>query len=223
MNINLNNKSFKPFGVASELYDTETAKHMTYTTRSGELAPTPLIFKENPYSDEIKNLKYIFEIGCGVGRNIKWVLDHTDAVFISVEPNLSMIEALYNIYPEYKDNVRVLIYSNFTDIKEDIKFDLVLSTFVFQHICYMPDSDTYNVKDIASEISKYAHDNTIWILLEHDGEDNWIDRFINDCNIKLDVYIRNFKGIEELTHRDHCAPNGHHLMIFKGEVNDYNI
>jgi len=216
-------KKFKSFGVASGLVDSYDAKNLTYTNKNHELVTTPLIFKSNPYSDKIKDLNNIFEIGCGVGRNIDWILKNTSATFISVEPNPSMISALYELFPEYINNSRVKIYSDFSQLDKEIKFDMVLSTFVLQHIGYMPPDDIYNVEDIVREISDYCKEETIWLMIEHDSEDKWIERLLNNCNIKPDVFIRGFKEIEELTHRDYTTNDGHHLIIFKGLINENNI
>jgi len=208
------NKDFKAFGVASGMYTSpELAAGDTYTTNNGELFPTPLIFNENPYNEDVKNASKIFEIGFGVGRNVKWIMENTNADYYGVEPNPSMFDSFWNfnnkIYSE-----RIHLYRSFEEMPK-VNFDVVISTFVFQHIGYMPDGDTMNVSDITKLIRNNTSINTVWILLEHDSEDSWIDIWCWDNNISPDVYIRGYKGIEELTHRDYTTKDGHHLIIWK--------
>lgn len=214
-------KELKPFGIAGhKMKDYEDASGHTYTTNDGQLISTPLIFNGNPYNKEVKEAKYILDVGCGVGRNAKWILENTNAFYVGVEPNPSMFEHIHhNIDVKYND--RVMLYQHFNEIPKDIKIDIVVSTFVFQHIGYMPDDETFNVYDISKEIRKYTTDNTIWLLIEHDGENDWIQKYFNDMNIRPSVYVRNQQLIPELTHRDSSVPNnqGHHLIIFKDNQN----
>ncbi|HPM21224.1 MAG TPA: class I SAM-dependent methyltransferase [Thermotogota bacterium] len=207
-------KFFKQFGITNINYNNENeAAGNTYTTRDGILEPTPLIFNDNPFNKNIKSAKNIFEIGFGVGRNVKWIMENTTANYYGVEPNEFMFNSFWKFNDEqYKD--RINIFKDFS-LLSNIKFDVVVSTFVLQHIGYMPPNDIMNVYDIATEIKKFTKRGTVWILLEHDSENDWINKFFTDMNIKPDVYIRGFKGIELMTHRDHCTKDGHHLIIWK--------
>lgn len=209
-------KKFKAWGCASTNFTSfEDAAHETYQDAEGNMPPTPLAFNDNPFSAECLAAKRVFEIGSGVGRNIPWVMENTKAAYWGVEPNDTMRKYIW----EFNDNKylpRAYVTDKFTNLP-DMTFDVVLSTFVFQHIGYMPSDEIYNVSDITNEIRKFTHKGTIWILLEHDSEDKtWINRWFKEQSITPDVYIRGFKGIPELTARDKCAPNGgHHLIIWK--------
>jgi cyclopropane fatty-acyl-phospholipid synthase-like methyltransferase len=209
-------KTFKPFGMAAGNYSSlGEAAINTYQDAEGKMPPTPLAFPDNPFSAECLAAKNIFEIGSGVGRNIPWVMEHTQADYWSVEPNETMRKYVWD-FNDRKYYDRVMLYPNFIPIPP-ITFDVVLSTFVFQHIGYMPSDEIDNVTDITNHIRKFTHKGTIWILIEHDSEDKtWINRWFKEQNITPDVYIRGFKGIPEITARDSCAPNGgHHLIIWK--------
>jgi cyclopropane fatty-acyl-phospholipid synthase-like methyltransferase len=212
-------KQFRAYGVASKLYDTpDAAAGDTYTDKDGSLVVAPFAFPANPYSQEVLNASNIFEIGTGVGRNIRWIMENTKANYFGVEPNPNMYKYIWNfVDSKYKD--RCYISQTFDSIINSVKYDVVISTFVFQHIGYMPDEhepNTENVSDITNHIRKNTKLGTIWILYEHDSEDLWIDRWFNEQHIKPDVYIRGFKEVPQLTLRDSCAPNGgHHLIIWK--------
>jgi cyclopropane fatty-acyl-phospholipid synthase-like methyltransferase len=208
-------KEFKAFGVASKMYNNaKEAADDTYTTKDGKLEPTPLIFNDNPFNDNVKNAKKIFEIGFGVGRNVSWIMENTSAHYYGVEPNPTMFNAFWE-YNDKKYQDRIHLYKHFNEISPCIRFDIVLSTFVLQHIGYMPLEDTMNVNDIVTNIRTHTKQDTVWIILEHDSEDSWIEQLFNDQDISPDVYIRRYKGIESMTHRDHTTHTGHHLIIWK--------
>lgn len=208
-------KEFKAFGVASKMYNNaKEAADDTYTTKEGKLESTPLIFEDNPFNDDVKEANNIFEIGFGVGRNVPWIMENTNAHYYGVEPNPTMFNAFWE-YNNIKYQDRIHIYQDFKELPKKIKFDAVLSTFVLQHIGYMPPKNIMNVNDIISNIRLYTQPDTIWIMLEHDSEDSWIEQMFNDQDISPDVYIRRYKGIESMTHRDHTTHTGHHLIIWK--------
>lgn len=207
-------KQFKAFGVASRNYKNETeAANDTYTTSDGKLESTQLIFDDNPFNTYVKNANNIFEIGFGVGRNVKWIMENTNATYIGIEPNPTMFDNFWK-FNDKKYEHRIKLFRDF-NLPSDLKMDVVISTFVLQHIGYMTPNEVMNVYDIASNIKSFTKQNTVWILLEHDSENDWINRFFNDMKIKPDVYIRSYKGLENMTHRDHCTKDGHHLIIWK--------
>lgn len=207
-------KQFKGFGVANKWYNNaQEAAGDTYTTNDGNLTPTPLVFNDNPFNEQVKNAKNIFEIGFGVGRNVKWIMENTNANYYGVEPNPTMFDNFWEFNDEkYKD--RIFIYQHLSELS-GVKIDVVLSTFVFQHIGFRPDENTMNITDITNYIRHFTVSGTIWLLLEHDSEEHWIERWFKEHNITPDVYIRNYKGIPEMTHRDHTTKDGHHLIIWK--------
>ena len=215
-------KRFEKFGVASKHYvNAKEAFMETYSTDQcdvdkGEIYSTNLTFPDNPYNDDVKKAKVIFEIGFGVGRNLKWIMENTDADFYGVEPNKTMLEHFWTINDtKYKN--RVHLFENFDDIPKDVKFDVVLSTYVFQHIGYMPPTDVQNISDITNSIMEYTEKDTVWLLIEHDGEDDWIQRWFDTHDIKPQVYKRSYTEQEKWTHRDSTVGNGqgHHLIIWK--------
>jgi SAM-dependent methyltransferase len=208
----------KKFGVAGKDYsDAESAKGDTYTRSDGSFPSTDLACKENPYKDELKTSKYILDLGCGVGRNIPWLMENTTAIYVGLDPNTTMTDYIWDINDtKYKN--RVIICNSFDEIPSDIVFDYVISTFVLQHLGYRYNDPSMNITDITQAILKKSKLGTIFFHIEHDSEENWIERWIKENNIKLDVYIRTYKGLPELADRDHTAPNGgHHLIIWKNK------
>lgn len=217
----------KKFGVASKTYqEAEEAKGDTYTSSDGGFPSTNLACSDNPFIDELNSASYILDFGCGVGRNLAWIMQNTNATYIGLDPNTSMTKFFWDVQEEQGHNIeewkpRVQIYNEFDDIPSDIKFDYVVSTFVLQHLGYRYiNPDAMNLDGITESIKSKLNNGAVWFSIEHDSEENWIDQWLRTNDINLDVYIRSYTGLPELTHRDHCAPNGgHHLLIFKYENN----
>lgn len=208
----------KVFGVASvEMPNSHEAKGYTYTMNDGSFPSTILSPPLNPYTFD--NAKNILDFGCGVGRNLAWIMQNTDANYIGLEPNSSMRKYFWDIqeeqypdeYESWKD--RVTLASTFSEIP-DVKVDWFVSTFVMQHLGYRLNV-TPNLTDIYNELMKFAHDDSHWFLIEHDSEENWIEHFQEQTGVEFEVYERSYTWQENLTHRDHCAPNGgNHLIIW---------
>ena len=177
----------------------------------------PMEFDENPYSDECVNANSLFEIGFGCGRNAIGIHKDTDIHYHGLEPNETMSKWFWD-WNDKKYEKRTSLYKDWDEIEDGTKFDVMLSTFVLQHITYN-NSDVWNVTDIINKMKEYAHENTTWILYEHDGEyAGWIDRMFSECGIEPIVYHRGYTGIESHTHRDSLVGNkqGHHLLIWRG-------
>lgn len=211
----------KAFGVASKTYlSAEEAKGDTYTRVNGDFPSTNLFCKENPYKKEAQQAQYILDFGCGVGRNMPWVMMNTDAIYVGIDPNETMLYHFWEIqkqngFSKEDWNDRVILYKDFSQIPEEIKFDYIISTFVLQHLGYRYNSE-FNLNNITQAIFTHSNKGAIWFALEHDSEEDWIPRWTIENDISLEVYIRGYKGLPELTDRDNTAPNGgHHLMIFK--------
>jgi len=216
------NKNLEKYGVAGiDFTDISTARGYTYTDNLGGFPTTNLACLENPFIEQLNSAKYILDFGCGVGRNLPWIMNHTSAHYVGIDPNKDMLKYFWPVQEaeghdilHWKD--RVNLFSSFDEISSDIKFDYVVSTFVMQHLGYRFSTDKkMNLTDITNQILTMVNDGCIFWLLEHDSEEKWIDRWLEETNIKLDVYIRTYKGLKELTHRDHATTDGNHLMIFK--------
>jgi cyclopropane fatty-acyl-phospholipid synthase-like methyltransferase len=213
----------KKFGVAGKDYeDATSAKGDTYTTLDGGFPPTNLACSDNPFIEELNSSKYILDFGCGVGRNLPWIMENTNAIYIGLDPNTTMTKYFWDIQIEQGHDVeswkdRVQLYNDFNDIPSNLNFDYIVTTFVLQHLGYRYiNSDTMNLDDISKQLISRLNDGGVWFLIEHDSEEDWIFQWIKNNNINLNVYIRSYKGLPELTDRDHTAPNGgHHLMIWK--------
>jgi len=216
-------KRLMKFGVASKNYDdAKNARDDTYTTADDTFPSTNIACAENPYTEELTSAKYILDFGCGVGRNLSWIMKNTSAHYVGLDPNKNMIQYFWEIQEREGHDVsswkdRVSLYNEFSEIPADIKFDYVISTFVLQHLGYRYiNFGYYNLTDITQDILSRLNSGAVFFALEHDSEEDWIPRWLSENNITLDVYIRSYKGLPELTDRDHCAPNGgHHLLIFK--------
>jgi len=91
-------KEFVRFGAGAKDYiSPEHARKDTYNTKNNKSPPTPLICKANPFNDEIKNAKFILEIGCGIGRNVPWIMENTNAFYYGVDPNDTMLKYFWSI------------------------------------------------------------------------------------------------------------------------------
>lgn len=216
-------KYLKMFGVAGKEYPVaEFARGDTYTTRDGKFPPTNIACTENPYKEEVYSSKYILDFGCGVGRNLPWIMNNTNAHYVGLDPNKSMTKFFWEVQEKEGHDIekwksRVTLINEFSELPDTIKFDYVITTFVLQHLGYRHNlKDGFNLTEITQNIFSRMKDGAIFFSIDHDSEENWIPRWISECNINLDVYIRSYKGLPELTDRDFTAPNGgHHLMIFK--------
>jgi SAM-dependent methyltransferase len=213
----------KKFGVAGKDYENAiSAKGDTYTTLDGGFPSTNLACSDNPFIEELNSSKYILDFGCGVGRNLPWIMENTNAIYIGLDPNTTMTEYFWEVQFQQGYDIeawksRVQLYNDFDDIPSDINFDYIITTFVLQHLGYRYiNFDTMNLDDISKQLISRLNDGGVWFLIEHDSEEDWIFRWTKTNNINLNVYIRSYKGLPELTDRDHTAPNGgHHLMIWK--------
>jgi SAM-dependent methyltransferase len=213
----------KKFGVAGKDYaSAELARGDTYTTLQNTFPSTNLACKENPFIEQLQSAKYILDFGCGVGRNLSWVMNNTNANYIGLDPNTSMTDYFWDVqtmegHPIDKWKSRTLVINDFSQIPKEVRFDYIISTFVLQHLGYRYSAtDKLNLTEITKKIISYSNTKAIWFAIEHDSEENWIPRWISECNINLDVYIRSYKGLPELNDRDFTAQNGgHHLIIFQ--------
>lgn len=213
-------KKLEKFGVAGiDFNEKVTARGYTYTTKDDRLFSTPLIFPGNPYNEDVKNAKVILDVGCGVGRNLEWVMENTNAVYIGLDPNSSMIKYFWECNEKYRydSSKRIFLVRDFDELAWSTKennlseIDVVICTFVFQHIGFRPTESQMNISDITQEATKYCRDGAVWVMYEHDGEENWIQRWMDDLPRKtIGTYIRDYAGIPELTHR-----GLHHLIVWK--------
>jgi SAM-dependent methyltransferase len=205
------NKILKPLGASGQPHETPNhAVHACYLTRDGQFPPTNLDFDSNPLNNEIPTADIILDFGCGVGRNLPWIMEKTKAKYIGIDPNPSMRQFFWAIQdPKYLN--RVELYPDIASLPEGMHFDVVLSTFTLQHIGYMTMGDTMDTTDIIKALRAFTTNFTIWIALENDTEDpGWITRMTTECEMAFIQYERNFKGLPELTHR-----GDFHLMIWQ--------
>lgn len=216
-------KILKKFGYAGMDYnDLATARGNTYTTLSDGYPSTNIGCNENPFKEQLKTAKYILDFGCGVGRNLRWIMENTDANYVGLDPNTNMTQFFWDVQYKEHGNIadqwknRVTLVKEFSEIESNIKFDYVVVTFVLQHLGYRYHvEDGYNLTELTKNILLRMNIGAVFFAIEHDSEEHWIDRWTKECDITLDVYIRSYKGLPELTHRDNCTYGGHHLMIFR--------
>ncbi len=218
-----NFKHLKRFGVAGKQYLTaKDARGDTYTTSDDKFPPTNVACDDNPYKEELYASKYILDFGCGVGRNLPWIMNNTNAHYVGLDPNKTMTKFFWDVQTAEGHDIekwksRVTLINDFSELTDTIKFDYVVTTFVLQHLGYRHSvADGFNLTEITKNVFSKMNDGAIFFSIDHDSEEDWIPRWTKECNIKLDIYIRSYKGLPELNHRDYTARNGgHHLMIFK--------
>ena len=209
-------KRLEAAGVASGDYKTpEQAADMTYLTSDGKLIPTPFDHEDNPYRDELADVKKVLEIGCGVGRNLPFFMEKTSAHYTGIDPNKSMLEHFWHFN---KPTERAHIANKFDASIQGAGFDMVVSTFVLQHFTHRTAPDVMNSSDITREIMKHTKDGCIWFMLEHMHEDDgWLIRWMEEFNVDPEVYIDSWEG-PGMTDR-----GSHNLLIFKERKGTHGI
>lgn len=186
------------------------ARGYTYTMRDDSFPSTRLANDNNPFNDDVLVAKNILDFGCGVGRNLPWIYENTEATYYGIDPNQVMLDNFWVVTDKkYKD--RTVLMSDFSELPDGLIFDMVVSTFVFQHLGYRSPEDAMNVTDMTQKIMQYTRKGTIWFLLEHEGEESWLDRWFTENDIEPDVFELNYTGLPEMTHRGTAA----HLIIWK--------
>jgi 2-polyprenyl-3-methyl-5-hydroxy-6-metoxy-1,4-benzoquinol methylase len=204
-------KKLIPYGYAALQYETpESARADTYMDTAGGHPPTPLVFAENPFKQQVLDAKTVLDIGCGVGRNLRWVMENTNANYIAVEPNPHMAKWFWH-YQDAKWQDRVAVFPDFESIPQNVIFDVVECTFVLQHLGYRAAEGQMNVSDITLAAMKHTTPETVWILIEHQHEEAWMDRWKQETGLQIALHIPDYTGIPELTHR-----GTHDLIIAKG-------
>lgn len=203
-------KQLNSFGVAGrEFTDPDTAKDFTYTLGDGTPIPTPLVFEDNPFNSDVSAAKNILDFGCGIGRNLGWIMENTNAHYYGIDPNESMLQYFWH-WQDTKWKNRVTLVRSFEELPSDVIFDVVVITFVFQHIGYRPGEGSMNIDDMTVEIRKFTKEGTVWIMYEHEGEERWMGKWFANNNIKPNVYFPKFNRIEPMIHR-----GLHDLIIWK--------
>jgi SAM-dependent methyltransferase len=205
-----------PYGMAAGKYGNLSCACGEAYANKGKLIRTPFVFLESPYNNKVLQCKNVFEIGCGVGRNIMWWMENTNANYFSVEPNpymrqfVTVHDPTCNklFFPEWKKRVNVV--DDFEGLPKPHKFDVVISTYVFQHLGYRNPTGVMNIDEITSKIKEFTDPGTIWILIEHEREEpGWIAKWLHNNGFgPPDLFIKDYKTCPELLYR-----GLHHLII----------
>lgn len=190
------------------------ARGFTYNTRDNQFPPTRLDMADNPFVADVLAAKHVLDVGCGVGRNLPWIMERTSAHYWGLDPNPVMLDSFWQITepkPEWMLRSTLVDKLDFDTYPIKPVFDVVVSTFVFQHLGFRAPEGVMNVTDITREILKYTRPGTVWILYEHESEEKWIGRWCAENNIRPQVWMPNYMGLPELTHRGADAA----LVIWK--------
>ena len=181
-------KKFETYGIASGNFKSLN-EALAHSKIQDKLVKSPIVFPQNPFNQHILESNNILEIGCGTGRNLEWILNNTKATYIGLDPNISMLNYFWEQNCGYNYmNKRIHITSDiYNSILQSKKYDVILSTFVFQHIAYNPTENIMNIDDITQIILRFTNKETVWFLIEHEGEqkDGWFDRWINNNKFTL--------------------------------------
>lgn len=188
----------------------DMARSFTYTTRDNGFPPTNLGCAVNPFTRDILNAKNILDFGCGVGRNLPWIAENTDAMYYGLDPNRVMIENFWKV-TDRKYEKKAVLLASFEEIPEGMIFDVVVSTMVMQHLGYRAPDGAMDVTDMTQRIMEHTREGTIWFVYEHEREEHWIARWLDENNISPDVFELNYTGMPELLHRGSDS----HLVIWR--------
>ena len=212
-------KQLSPFGMSSSDYQSpHAAIDATYIDNRGIPVPTRLDVPENMHVQQLKEAKILLDLGCGIGRNLAWIMENTEAFYLGLDPNPSMLRHFWQVQDKkYLD--RVHLCANFEQVDQclvDERIDYVVSTFVLQHLTTkLVPGGSMNRVDITREVIKRCYPGAPWFCFESEYEEEWINQWATDCNIVPVVY-RNYRGLPELTHRENFNPaTHHHLIIFR--------
>lgn len=215
-------KDFEKFGLSVQPYrNANEARGHTYTTRIDGYPPTPFISSLNPFNAQILASKNVLEVGGGVGRNLPFVMEQTKAYYYNVDPNEEMLRYFWDIQ-DPKWQPRVTLCHSFEELPDEVQFDFIIVTFVFQHIGFRPGSLQMNVTDITKEAMKHGKPGTVWFVFEHEREEQWQDRWLSECGITPAVYFKPggdafgggtipYPEFEIMTHRG----NDNNIIIFQ--------
>lgn len=175
-------ENFKAYGVAAgEMSDLVDAQCNTFTAGASghhdHWPPTPLTFKENPTNWDIINARNVLDIGCGPGRNLPWIMENTKANYYGLDPNPDMLKFFQIPNEEWADRVHTSL--DFDEKFDNSVFDVVLCTFVFQHVGFRPVT-MMDVGEITKRVLKSTSSGTVWFLFEHQSEEpGWFDKWEN--------------------------------------------
>ena len=206
-------KVFREFGTGAfyQHPSLEFAKSAVYQKDDGTWPPTPLIFPDNPFNEDILEAETIFDYGAGCGRNYPWVRDNTKARYVGLEPNATMRDWFWH---QNKLEANIEMWENLSELERfnTLKFDVVICTFVFQHLGYKftDDTDTMNLTDITKSIQRMCNPGAVWIMYEDEREGSWIQRWKYECDITFDVFKPDYLWQPDLADR-----GPHHLMIWR--------
>lgn len=205
-------KQFREFGTGAHYVhpSADFAKSAVYRKANGEWPSTPLVFPENPFNNQVLQADWILDFGCGCGRNLRWVMENTHANYVGVEPNHSLRQWFHSMQNGY-DPFRVTTVENPMFMVDGLA-DVVVSTFVFQHLGYKftDGTDTMDLTDITKLLMRKCRPGAVWIMYENEAEGPWIDRWLRETGISLDVYFRDYYWYPDLADR-----GPHHLMIWR--------
>lgn len=195
-------------------FDTAAAAaYWTYQTRDGRLVPTPLDFPGIDRRDEVRETveraSAVMEIGCGIGRNMPWIMDHSAAHFYGVEPNADMFRFFWDVQ-DRKHAPRVTLSPEL--FPETVKADVVLTVMALQHLAVKPPAGAMDHVEITREvIRRNCRPGTLWVHFESECDGDWLNDWTRACGITPLVYWRNYDGIPELNHR----LSTHHLIVWR--------
>ncbi|MFP4521561.1 MAG: FAD-dependent monooxygenase [Fibrobacterota bacterium] len=190
-------KYFKSFGIAGiAVKDNEEAKSWQYTPWIRTQFHTPVLESgagkvKNPFASRMLDSKVVLDFGCGSGRNAPWVFENTGAFYLGIDPNPYMTGHFWD-NNDKKYSRRAYITNSFDERVRyyEGKVDLVLTTFVFQHIGFRPSGDVMNISDLTSRIKKLMKKDSIWVLYEHENEEKWVERWLLENDLKLLLQVR---------------------------------
>jgi hypothetical protein len=178
----------------------------------------PLVFKENPFNQNVLNAVNILEIGGGAGAKVPWILSNTKAKYTNIEPDAKLRDSFNKSFAACD---RVSLYSNFEEIPSNVKFDVVVSTFFLENIGFLPGPDIMNVNDITSEAFAITADGGIWIMIEDEKQDPlWLFSWMKANELYPDVFVPFWNVAGRCSLKTIPLNGTRHLVIFNYNPQD---
>ena len=151
-------KHLKKFGYGGVDYtNMADARGNTYTTSDNRHPTTNFACQDNPYTEQLYSAKYILDFGCGVGRNLSWIMENTNAHYVGLDPkadNHPLYDTQRNFYNKHtsffehdkSSEFHICPAEEFDFSKYNLFFDMVFTSPPYFNVEHYSQDDTQSFK-----------------------------------------------------------------------------